>query len=333
MLKPLPQRPEILLVSNVLSTANRRLLASVREVARQHPALAHIEVSDIEDLQRQLETYRGHALKLLILNGGDGTLHAALSHIINHKTFEPLPPVAFLAGGMTNIVAKDFGLGGSGAKQLKIILDRYQSGDLPHLYTQRNLVAVHFKEKRKPEFGFFFGTGMIISGIRMCRDQLYPKGIRGTPAQAIAFVAHAASMFRETRSGPYANFTPMQLRFSNNQTIEGELSTVMITTLRRLLYGVHAPVVDGQLSVFTLRPRMSNLIKAYWYGLRGNIKAFNEEGMTLSFDHQVQIAGSSDFVMEGEIFNSAATDPLKISCAPPLTIVSFLKNNTTLANT
>lgn len=325
MLKPLSQQPEILLVSNSLSTANRRTLSYVREVARQHPALVHLEAADLADLQRQLEIYRGQTPNLLIINAGDGTLHALLSHIINFKIFEPLPPLAFLAGGMTNIVAEDFGSGGPGAEQLKIILDRYQNGDLSRFYTQRNLVAVHFKGGRRTEFGFFFGTGIIVRGIRMCQDKLYPRGIGGRPAQIIAFLSNAASLLKKSRSGSHANSTLIQVRFSNNQLIKGELSTVMITTLRRLLYGVHAPVVNGQFSIFTLRPHFFSLIRAYWHGLRGSVNAVDTGGMTLNFDHQIEIEGSADFVMEGEIFQSVATEPLKILCGPSLTVVSFLE--------
>jgi len=325
MKKPRNQRPKIILVSNSLSTSNRRGLPAVRALAEHHPALAHLEGASVGQLYRQLESYRGRAPELLILNGGDGTVHAALTYILNRKIFKAVPPIALLSGGMTNLIAKDLGTAGPAARMLETLLDRYQYGDLARHFKSRDLVRVDFGKGREPEFGFFFGAGIITNGIRMCREELYPRGIKGLPSQLIAFAAHAGSVVMGVKPGSLAYSPPMRLSLPGGRTIAGELGLVIATTLRGLLYGARTRIEAGRFPVFTMEPRFSTFLKVYGHAINGTIEQAPPGGFTFGFEREVRIDGGPEFIMEGEIFTPAKDKSFTVSCADPLTFVSFSK--------
>jgi Diacylglycerol kinase catalytic domain len=323
MKKPRNHRPKILLVSNSLSTSNRKALPAVREIAEHHPDLVHHEGADVAHLFRQLEGYRGHTPELLILNGGDGTVHSALTYILNRRIFRKIPPIAVLAGGMTNMVARDLGTGGPAAKRLGEILDRWQYGDLASALTERNLLRVDVPGWKDPQFGFFFDAALIVNGIRMCREELYPNGIIGLPSQVIAFTATAWAVLRGAKPGSRGFSPPMTFRAGSGRVVEGRFGLLSTSTLQRLLYGARARTVPNQIPVFTMHPKFSTFLKAYWNGLKGRIEQTKAEGVTFGFEKSFAVEGAPAFIMEGEIFTPPTKKPIVVSCAPVLTFVGF----------
>ncbi|HXV74040.1 MAG TPA: diacylglycerol kinase family protein [Sphingomonadales bacterium] len=326
MKKPRNQRPRILLVSNSLSTGNRKALPAVRAIAEHYPALVHLEGADVPQLYRQLDEYRGAAPELLILNGGDGTLHTALTYILNRRIFRNPPPVAVLAGGMTNMVANDLGTGGAAAKCLTDILDRWQYGDLKSALRERNLLRVDVPGWKEPQYGFFFDAALVVSAIRMCRDELYPRGITGLPSELVALVAHVWGVSRGAKPGSRAFVPPMKVKTASGAEVEGHFGLVAATTLRRLLLGAKANAFPaGHMPVFTMRPTFSAFLTAYWNALQGTVESLKRGDMTFAYEKSFTIEGGPAFIMEGEVYTPPTQKAMTVTCAQPLVFVSFSK--------
>ena len=93
-------RTRIALLSNPKSTGNLAQLPRIREFCAGHPDIFHYEVEKADQVGTALETIARVRPKMLVINGGDGTVQAALTELYNggHFGTEP-PPVAVLPSG------------------------------------------------------------------------------------------------------------------------------------------------------------------------------------------------------------------------------------------
>ena len=97
------------LISNPKSQGNRRGLSAI-ERAAEEAGIEHRILSDMADLRPALEDLAAKGVELLVVNGGDGTLQAALTAVLEDRPFDRRPLLAVLPRGMTNMSAADIGL-------------------------------------------------------------------------------------------------------------------------------------------------------------------------------------------------------------------------------
>jgi hypothetical protein len=87
----------VALLSNPRSTGNRSLLPRVRSFCAEHKDIFHYEVEHVDQIGAALRTIARVNPKVLVINGGDGTVQAALTEIYNGRHFgDDPPPVAVL---------------------------------------------------------------------------------------------------------------------------------------------------------------------------------------------------------------------------------------------
>lgn len=324
MARPAKGGKRIVLISNSLSTSNQRGLHRVREVLARHPHVRHLEGDNLPALFRQLETFKKNPPDLLVLNGGDGTIHSALTFLLNRKIFKKLPPIAVLAGGMTNLVAKDLGTGGRAAPVLERVLTLYEAGEIGSHLGRRHLVRVDFEDGESPQFGLFWGAALVTNAILYCRERLYPRGIKGLPSQVVAFLAMATSLITGNRREGSATYVPpATIRKGRGEVMQGQFGAIMTTTLKHLLFGTKAPARPGTLPFFTMDLRVSALLASFYHGLCGTAHTAKAGGVSLTFEKKVTLEAGVPFTMDGEVFTPATGTAITLSCAPALTFVSF----------
>ena len=107
--------PRIAMLSNPLSQRNRDGMASIEAVLARHPDIRHVVFEPGMDLQALLAELAAWDCGLIVLNSGDGLVHAVLGALFLGKAFATPPPLALLPRGMTNMTAADVGLGGRDA--------------------------------------------------------------------------------------------------------------------------------------------------------------------------------------------------------------------------
>src|SRR4028119_791492 len=109
----------VALLSNPRSTGNRSLLPRVRAFCAEHQDIFHYEVEHADQIGQALRTIAQVRPKVLVINGGDGTVQAALTELYNGGHFgETPPPVAVLPSGKTNLIALDLGARGGALNAL-----------------------------------------------------------------------------------------------------------------------------------------------------------------------------------------------------------------------
>src|SRR4029453_13970876 len=125
-------RPRIALFSNPKAAGNLAQLPRIRAYCADHPDIFHYEVEHAHQVGDALRTIARIRPKVLVINGGDGTVQAALTELYNGGHFGAAPPpVAGLPSGKTNLIALDLGGGGDPVVALGRLLELAQSDLAP----------------------------------------------------------------------------------------------------------------------------------------------------------------------------------------------------------
>src|SRR3954462_12353297 len=96
-------------ISNAHSRRNKTSLAAFSELLHDHPHVKHLAFHDISDLSECLREMASAGVTHLVISGGDGTVQAAVSELINNSPFTQMPKLSLLSAGMTNVIACDLG--------------------------------------------------------------------------------------------------------------------------------------------------------------------------------------------------------------------------------
>src|SRR4028119_377771 len=96
----------VALLSNPRSSGNKSLLPRVRSFCAEHRDIFHYEVEQVEQIGAALRTIALVKPKVLVINGGDGTVQATLTELYRGGHFDnDPPPVAVMPNGKTNLIA------------------------------------------------------------------------------------------------------------------------------------------------------------------------------------------------------------------------------------
>ena len=314
----------VILLSNSLSTHNRKCLPEIFKVAERYSFVEHLEGNSLKRLYIQLSAFKGEEIDLLILNGGDGTIHSALTFLMNNRIFKDIPKIAILGGGMTNMIARDLKTGGPVARDLETILESYARGEIDTHISEHNLVRIDFNDKREPQFGMFFGGASMPSLISYTVERVYPLGIKGKMAQLMGLGVFMTSFLFGRYRKEWLGYAPeMEVVFDNGKTHSGHISLVATTTLSTVIFAGRPPYKAGHLPLLILRPFVRAVILGLLHGAMGTIDRVKTK--TISFDQvkSVTIRGGTSFMLDGEIHQYEGTGPIKISGTEPLKFVSF----------
>ena len=168
----------VALLSNPRSTGNRALLPRVREYCAAHPDIFHYEVEDVDQIEKAIRTMAMVGPRVVVINGGDGTVQAALTEIYSGGHFGGSPPpVAVLPNGKTNLIALDLGAEGDPIKALQRVLDLVETGHLEDHVVERQLISLDSGGEERPVLGMFLGGACLADVMLYCRNRIYPLGL------------------------------------------------------------------------------------------------------------------------------------------------------------
>ena len=198
-------RVRIALLSNPKSTGNLAQLPRIREYCADHPDVFHYEVEHASQIGEAMKSIARVRPKVLAINGGDGTVQAALTELYNGGHFgDSAPPVAVLPSGKTNLIAIDLGARGDPVATLERLIDLARADDLAPYTVARELIALRHGEDDRPVIGMFLGGAGLADTMLYCRDKIYPLGLPNGIAHVITAFALLAKVFL----GMKASFLP-----------------------------------------------------------------------------------------------------------------------------
>lgn len=317
----------VALLSNPHSTGNRSILPKVRCFCARNPDLFHYEVEEISQVKKALETIARVKPKVLVVNGGDGTVQTVLTELYHGGHFEGNPPpVAVLSNGKTNLIALDLGSEGDPIAALRRIVEAAK-GDLAPFVVGRELIALSDgSEGAKPVLGMFLGGAGLAETILYCRHKIYPLGFPNGFSHVIALMA----VFFSAISGLRASFLPrrsepIRISLFRRKELQGIFSILIVTTLERLLLGSKTAESEkpGKLKLMVVDERPWTMFRAIFSAMIGNLGPGKIKGIHIEQGDVIRIdSARCSVVLDGEIFEANELKPILLRSTAP---VPFLR--------
>jgi hypothetical protein len=317
-------RPRIALLSNPKSTGNIAQLSRIRDYCADHPDIFHYEVERAEQIGDALRTIARVRPKILIINGGDGTVQAALTEIHNGGHFgDEAPPVAVLPNGKTNLIALDLGAQGDPVQALERLVNLAQSDLSPHIVA-RELIALRCDPTSRPVIGMFLGGAGLADTMLYCRNKIYPLGLPNGVSHALTALALLVRMFLRLQSRFLPpKPTPLQVSVRRDGRISGRFALLAVTTLEKMLLASEVKGTGtGRLKLLAVEERPVSLLKAFVASLAGKLGASSLQGVHFEESDEISIEGeNTNLILDGEMFSAQIGQPIVLKPAQPLSFV------------
>jgi hypothetical protein len=309
-------------LSNRLSTRNRRGIERLELLLGRHPDIPHAQIDDWSRLPDAVTGLIARELDLLVVNGGDGTLVGVLTEL--RRRGLPTPPIAVLASGNSNMIAGDVGRAGAPDRALSRLLAAAASGR--GLETvERRLMRIDM-EGEPTRYGFFVGALAIVRAIQLTRRTLHPLGVNHGAANAagIALAALRVLFARNREAGLLAP-VPVALGFDGEPPRTGDYAVILASTLDRLLFGATPfwGVEVGAIRATLVRAPVHRPLRSLQRFLRGRPDAvMRRSGYVSRNADRLVLAFDGPFAIDGEIHEASRTRPITLTDGG---IVRFLR--------
>jgi len=319
-------RPRIALLSNPKSTGNLAQLPRIRAYCADHPDIFHYEVEHASQIGEAMRVIARVRPKVLAINGGDGTVQAALTELYNGSHFgDRPPPVAVLPSGKTNLIAIDLGARGDPIEALERLIKVAQGDLAPHV-VPREMIALRKHDCERPVIGMFLGGAGLADIMLYCRNKIYPLGLPNGLSHALTAIAVLVRMIL----GINASFlpprpAPLKVSVSREDKLHGRFSLLGVTTLEKLL--LSSELVgrgSGSLKLVAIEERPASVLRALFAGILGKLGRATLRGVHFEEADEITIEGeSSNVILDGETFRAERGRPIYLRPAQPLSFVKL----------
>ena len=225
------------LISNRHSGHNRDQFERLRGRIDHSRHIEHRVTESAADIPAVIADLAERDIRVLAINGGDGTAAAILGCLLEQHCFETPPLIALLPGGTANMSAGDTGIRGTLGSALKRFClwcegERDSTGKLQ----QRALLRVQATGASATQYGMFLGAGAVIQGTEYAHRALHARGLRDDFSLALGT---ARTLWGMLRNDP-AFRQPVAIELSLDQGPGRHHNTLIlaISTLQRLAFGM-----------------------------------------------------------------------------------------------
>ncbi len=165
-------RPPAGLISNPLSFYNRRRPEPVmRNILKDYPEVHKYPAQNRKEISQAVAALHEIDARLIIANGGDGTVQGVITEVWRQWQGEKMPLLAVMPGGRTNVISKDLNNKLRPRDILKGILANYCAGDKDKR-KQRSLLRINIDHAQADcetsELGFLISAAGLAGGIEEC---------------------------------------------------------------------------------------------------------------------------------------------------------------------
>lgn len=301
-------------ISNPASRHNARGgLAAIETILAAQPAIPHCLASTPAQIDAALGQLATAGATCVVLNGGDGTVQAALTALSLRSPFASPPTLLVLAGGTTNMSAYDLGSHGRPARLLRALLAGALTG------TRRRALYV-----REPDgtcrCGFFLTAGGLAQAVRDCRafrETSTLPGMRSALGTGLWIVARLAQLL--LGRSPFTAL-PIDYRVDNEPARHREALLLLATTHQRLALGLTPWWGTGRGPIKTAL--ISRPARRFTLALPGLLRgrppawantAAGYESQTATTLHLTPTGG---YALDGEDYFPSAGSELVVSAGP-----------------
>lgn len=299
----------IVAISNPRSGRNKRGgFDKFTKAIVKFPAIEHIVTDSENGLIAALDTCKYKQCRVLVVNGGDGTLLHILTYLKQQSNSNFNPYLVLLRAGTTSMAYGDVGCRG----KLENVLAKLQvfaaHTESSLNKVERSVLKMSLPQENQVLCGMFFGAGAIYNGILYCRQTLHTKGIRGEVGPSMAMIRY---LFDWLTTNRMTTSTNAKICFEGGVTLEDEFTIITATTLHRLLMGVYPFWSNGHnkagIPITIIKKNAPNPARAFikiLLGKQPNIE-FGQECYISMHSSRIVFEVNDGFTLDGELFGSA----------------------------
>ncbi|GAO79952.1 hypothetical protein SC1_03275 [Sphingopyxis sp. C-1] len=304
------------------------MLPRVREYCAAHPDIFHYEVEDVDQIEKAISTMAMVGPRVVVINGGDGTVQAALTEIYSGGHFGGSPPpVAVLPNGKTNLIALDLGAEGDPIKALQRVVELVESGRLEDHVIERQLIALDSGGEERPVLGMFLGGAYLADVMLYCRNRIYPLGLPNGISHFLAAILGLFAIIFGIGGGRLPpKPEPMTVSLIRQGEFKGKFSLLIVTTLEKLLLSIRTSEVygtNGNMKLLATDSNVGALFRMLGATWRGTLGQKQLDGVHFQQGDEIRIEGErSNVILDGEIFQAKNGAPIILTSTQP---VPFLR--------
>jgi len=311
---PLPRNIRVLINPNARINKRKRICKDTVETLLIHEADVYV-TETLSELPAAVEKILRGPTDLLIVSGGDGTLHLLLTEMLRQcNDAQNLPPLMVLRGGTMNMVANNLGNNRSPLMELRILGKILLDCDVKTLPLQSlPVLKIDSSVTPNPLYGLVFANGI---AFRILKEYYNgePSPVRAFNVTASCIMGAFLSKEQEKKYFP---------KLQANVIVDGKL--VGRKDLR-ISVAAAAPKLILWFTVFDDKEATSDgffflanfmktkeLAKNFWSLCRGGYEGDGHINMVVK---EVKMEGADGFTIDGEVYEPTVRDICTITRGP-----------------
>lgn len=319
-----PSAAGVGLISNPGSGHNRDQFEHIRARVGQCGAIHHLVTNSPADIAPALAKLAAADIKVLAINGGDGTASAILGQVLESGLFATPPLIALLPGGTANMNAGDIGISGSLTKATSRFCQWCESGrNTRGKLAQRALLRVVTTDDDTPQYGMFLGAGAIIHGTEYAHKEIHSRGLRDDFSMALSTLRTVWGVLRDDPA--FNRHVALNLGLDDSSPAQHDTLILAMSTLHRLAFGMRPfwGREQGAIRVTIIEQHSTRFVRTFFSILRGrpNRNAISTSGYYSYNAATVRLELNGKLNLDGEILE--ATGLVKISASKPLEFLTL----------
>lgn len=308
------------IINNVEAGRNRKRLAQVRAMVRRR-ATEVLEVGDLASIGEATREMVAREVEVLAVNGGDGTAHAVITQLLNLR--DVIPELAIVPGGTTNMTANDLNGRIPLERALQAVFEQAACEPDARRRVSRPLLEVTAGAE-SAQYGFFFGAGAVLQGMRHFRQHVASRGLIDERAACMSVLRGLAGLARGEPDWGAGHAVAVHALGDEDAPVDS--AVVLATTLERLLLGLRPwwGVGPGPIHLTSVGKRPRALLRLAPALLRGRRHPLlsPENGYRSAEVRGFELCRGEAFALDGEVFVRPADGVVSVRATDPM---PFLK--------
>lgn len=315
------------LIYNPLGGLARKNYFAISNILAKLPMIQQWKVTDAGDFDHAVEALIQAKIEWLIIIGGDGTIQGLFTRIFSILPTSQWPSISIIPGGTTNMTALDLGIQEKPDQILKRLEQHLLRTINNQEFKQVSKAVIRIEQTGQPTiFGMFLGLGLIARGVKFSRSRIKQIGITGNIFTTIIVLRSLIGTFL---GRPDPTWAPVQITLphSNNTVQKESYLLVMISTLDKILMGIHPYWGEEK------APLHATFIQQYchkfWLAvlrilLKNGHLLKNEHGYLSYNTESIDLLMDDEYIVDGELFYASSNNgPLKISAKEKVKFLIF----------
>ncbi|MBI3248239.1 MAG: hypothetical protein HYZ50_17165 [Deltaproteobacteria bacterium] len=295
----------VCVLTNLRAGRKNARLQRVLTFLKSRPDILHLETESYRHVREALDLLAHKGMEVLAVNGGDGTLQHALTELLRAGRFSSPPLIAPLRGGRTNMNALVLGSHPDPVMALTTLLAAVRDGSLMNRVVRQPVLRVEYDPEAEPQFGLFFGVGLLHRAIERKHRLLPKRRLQGLPGAATFLGTMLARAAFGSESGLLAP-DYMTVTLDQSRSDWTRYLLFMATALERLFFHLRPfwGTEEAPIHCTAIAPGARRTLGAAFRILRGHAPYPYPEvaGYFSRNVHRLELRLDCGLLLDGELF-------------------------------